>query len=115
MAETIYGEFSKKARTGTAAADLQHNQALLYSIIASHPEKISANRRGATQYLLFSKVSTSVGSPAIQVADEGNGVYVITLLPPTGKGTVATSGIDFKGNIGTEKDFTKNLAEAFSW
>ena len=114
MADSIYGEFSKKAKTGSSASDKQYNQALLFGIIAAHPDKLPANRRGATQYLLFSNVSTTLGSPAIQVADENNGTYVITLLAPTGKGTVATSGIDFYGDINAETDFIKNFAEAFS-
>ena len=115
MGDTIYGEFIKKVRKTSTADDLQYNMALLFGIVASHPEKVSAARRGAVQYLLFSKVGTALGKPALQAADENNGTYVITILPPTGDGTVAASGIDFHGNVNTEKDFVKTLEQAFSW
>lgn len=114
MTDTVYGEFSSKAKTGSTAEVKQYNKELLYGIVATTPDRISANRRGATQYLLYSKLSTTLGSPALQVADENNGTFVISLLAPTGKGGLATSGIDFHGDITEEKDFIKNFAEAFS-
>jgi|GEM_PF-3526846 len=115
MADTVYGEFMKKVKKSSSAADKDYNLRLLYGIVKNHPMAITAPIPGKSAYLLFTKGKTEHGRIALRVTDDNKAVYGATMLPPRNDGTIPDKGQDFFGDATKETDFMQSLEKAFSW